>query len=233
VHCAARAHLSAGATAWHCGRGPPVSPSAPRLFGRPRDVPRRAARAHCGLAAVGRCRAATLSHATPGAPSPYPVPALHAVTTPGPPSSASPPPPRKAARCCRACLSFSLTRSPPRTAKRPASHPCRRPSQRGPYWRVSDRRHRRPTFLRRPHPRLDQAARPWPSRPSGRPRVAGRRPTHCSHEPVSIVLNSRNYFKLPKFVETCRNVKKLQNKFCWTPLEPLYAVGLTKLTFIQ
>jgi hypothetical protein len=85
-----------------------------------------------------------------------------------------------------------------------------------------------------------RAARPWPSRPC----VAGRQATHCSHRPVSvrhyavnfnlfsIVFNSRNCFKLPKFVKTCMNVQKLQNKFCWTPLEPLYTVGLTKLTFM-
>jgi hypothetical protein len=40
-------------------------------------------------------------------------------------------------------------------------------------------------------------------------------------------------FKLPKFVETCRNVKKLQSKFYTNPLEPLFTVGLNKLTFTQ
>jgi hypothetical protein len=34
----------------------------------------------------------------------------------------------------------------------------------------------------------------------------------------SIVLNNRKHSKLPKFVEACRSVQKLQNKFCWTPL---------------
>jgi hypothetical protein len=29
------------------------------------------------------------------------------------------------------------------------------------------------------------------------------------------------------------NVQKWQTKFCWTPLKPLYTVGLTKLTFVQ
>jgi hypothetical protein len=47
----------------------------------------------------------------------------------------------------------------------------------------------------------------------------------------SIVLNLRNYFKIQKFVETCRNFQNLQNKFCMNPLEPLFTVGLTKLTF--
>jgi hypothetical protein len=86
---------------------------------------------------------------------------------------------------------------------------------------------------------------PWPSRPSGRPRVVGHQAAHSSHEPdlaqhcvmilnyFSIVLNSRNYFKLPKFVETCKNVQKLQAKICINTLEPLYTVGLTKLTFMQ
>jgi hypothetical protein len=46
-----------------------------------------------------------------------------------------------------------------------------------------------------------------------------------------IVLISRNCFKLQKFVETCRNVQNLQNKFCMTPLEPLFTVGLAKFTF--
>jgi hypothetical protein len=85
VHCAARASLSTSAASRHCGRGPPVSPSAPPLFGRPRDVPRRAARVHCGQAAAGRFRAAALSHAVPWAPSLFPIPTLHAATTPGPP----------------------------------------------------------------------------------------------------------------------------------------------------
>jgi hypothetical protein len=40
-------------------------------------------------------------------------------------------------------------------------------------------------------------------------------------------------FKLQKFVETYRNVQNLQNKFCMNPLEPLFTVGLTKLTFMQ
>jgi hypothetical protein len=75
-------------------------------------------------------------------------------------------------------------------------------------------------------------ARSWPPCPVG-----------CSLGPVSaqycatvfkcfsIVSNFRNCFKLQKFVETCRNVQKLQNKFCMNPLEPLFTVGLTKLTF--
>jgi hypothetical protein len=40
-------------------------------------------------------------------------------------------------------------------------------------------------------------------------------------------------FKLPKFIETCRNVQKWQTKFCWIHLGHLYIVGLTKLTFVQ
>jgi hypothetical protein len=70
-------------------------------------------------------------------------------------------------------------------------------------------------------------------------------PVGCSLRPVSaqycatvfkcfsIVLNSRNCFKLQKFVETCRNIQNLQNKFCMNPLEPLLTVGLTKLTFTR
>jgi hypothetical protein len=47
------------------------------------------------------------------------------------------------------------------------------------------------------------------------------------------ILIPRNCFKIQKFVETCSNVQNLQNKFCMNPLEPLFIVGLTKLTFTQ
>jgi hypothetical protein len=59
--------------------------------------------------------------------------------------------------------------------------------------------------------------------------------TYCTRgfKCFSIVLNFKNYFKLQKFIETCRNVQKLQNKFCINPLEPLFTVGSTKLTFTQ
>jgi hypothetical protein len=49
----------------------------------------------------------------------------------------------------------------------------------------------------------------------------------------SIVLNFKHCFKLQKFLETCRNVQNLENKFCMNPLEPLLTVGLTKLTFTR
>jgi hypothetical protein len=118
--------------------------------------------------------------------------------------------------------------------------PCHRLAATGP---TASAPLRRPT--RGPPPRLDRAARPWPSQPSGRPHVAGHRTAHCSYGLISaqhcaailnrflIVLNSRNYFKLPKFVETCTNIQKLQNKFFWTPIQPLFIVSLTKLTFMQ
>jgi hypothetical protein len=48
-----------------------------------------------------------------------------------------------------------------------------------------------------------------------------------------IVVNSRKPFKFPKFIETCRNVQKLQNKFCINTLEAIYTVGLTKLSLMQ
>jgi hypothetical protein len=51
-------------------------------------------------------------------------------------------------------------------------------------------------------------------------------------KPFLFVLNSRKQFKLPKFLETFRNVQKWQTKFCWTPIEQLYTVGLTKLTLV-
>jgi hypothetical protein len=103
----------------------------------------------------------------------------------------------------------------------------------------------RPVFARRgPPPRLGRAARPWPSRPSGRPRVAGRRAEHrrpwARLRPITVrrflsffnCFNCEKLFKLPKFVETCENVQKLQDKFSMNPLEPLFTVGLIKLTFV-
>jgi hypothetical protein len=105
---------------------------------------------------------------------------------------------------------------------------------------------RRSHAARGPPPRIGRAAKPWPSRPSGWPRVAGRRAMHCSRGPDSgptlcgdffksffNCFKFLNFFKFPKSVETCMSVQKLQNKFCWTPIEPLFTVGLTKLTFMQ
>jgi hypothetical protein len=46
-------------------------------------------------------------------------------------------------------------------------------------------------------------------------------------------LNSRNCFKLQEFVETCRDVQKLENKFFMNPLEPLFTVGLIKLSVME
>jgi hypothetical protein len=60
-----------------------------------------------------------------------------------------------------------------------------------------------------------------------------RSPTLCSALIVfPIILISKNCFKFPKFIETYRNVQKLQNKFCMNPLEPIFTVGLTKLAFM-
>jgi hypothetical protein len=89
------------------------------------------------------------------------------------------------------------------------------------------------------------ATRGSPPRPRGcfgRPRVAGRHAPWAiasgqfsaqyyarGFKCFSILLNSRNCFKFQKFIETCRNSHKLQNKFCIIPLEPLFIVGLTKL----
>jgi hypothetical protein len=46
-------------------------------------------------------------------------------------------------------------------------------------------------------------------------------------------INPRKFSKLSKFIETGRNVQKWLTKFCWTPLGQIYAVGLTKFTFVQ
>jgi hypothetical protein len=106
---------------------------------------------------------------------------------------------------------------------------------------------------RGPPPRLDRAAKPglaglsadraWqavvpPPRAifAHTQQLVGRfEVRHCAAilNCFSIILNSKNYFKLPKFVETCRSVQKLQNKFVWTPLEALFTLDLTKLTFMQ
>jgi hypothetical protein len=58
-HCAARARLSASAAARHYGRGPPVSPLPPPLFGRA-----------CGMATPRRLRPpiTELPRAAPGPP---------------------------------------------------------------------------------------------------------------------------------------------------------------------
>jgi hypothetical protein len=69
-----------------------------------------------------------------------------------------------------------------------------------------------------------------------RPLASGRiwpSTVRVSFKSFLFVLNSRKQFKLPKFVKTCRNVQKWQTKFCGTPLEQLYIVGLTKLTLVQ
>jgi hypothetical protein len=92
----------------------------------------------------------------------------------------------------------------------------------------------------------NRAARPRPRQPFGRQRVAGH------HAPWAIasgqigpdtvcgikysffdLLNHINISKIPKFIETCKNVQKWQTKFCWTPHGQIYAVGLTKFTFVQ
>jgi hypothetical protein len=58
---------------------------------------------------------------------------------------------------------------------------------------------------------------------------------HCAaiFNCFSIDLIPKKWCKFPKFKETCRNVQKWQIKFCMNILEPLYIVGLTKLTFVQ
>jgi hypothetical protein len=76
-----------------------------------------------------------------------------------------------------------------------------------------------PCRSRRPVAPLGWAARPWPSRHFSRPCMAGRRtpwalasgrfwpgtvPGILNVFPIA--LNSRNRFKLQKFVETCRKV---------------------------
>jgi hypothetical protein len=105
----------------------------------------------------------------------------------------------------------------------------------------------RPISTRRGSPpRLGGAARPWPSPSSARPRMAGRRVKHhwqwADVRPVTVrrfFLSFFNCFKFQKigqtskFVETCRNVQNFRNKFCGTPLEPLFTVGLTKLAFMH
>jgi hypothetical protein len=91
-------------------------------------------------------------------------------------------------------------------------------------------------------PRQAAPPRPWAGKRTGRraprPQAAamGRiSAQHCAGDfkSFSIVLIPRKECKLPKFVETCKSVQKLQTKFCMNTLEPLCTVGLTKLTFMQ
>jgi hypothetical protein len=46
-------------------------------------------------------------------------------------------------------------------------------------------------------------------------------------------LNSRNLFKLTKLIEICRNLRKIQNKFCVNPYEQIYPDNLTTSSFSQ
>jgi hypothetical protein len=75
---------------------------------------------------------------------------------------------------------------------------------------------------RKPFASLGWAAKPWLSQLFGRPRMAGRRALwavasgrflvwYCAGDLIIflIVLNSKNHFKIIKFVETGRNVQKL------------------------
>jgi hypothetical protein len=39
--------------------------------------------------------------------------------------------------------------------------------------------------------------------------------------------------KLQKFVKNHINLRKMQSKFLWNPLEQIYAVGLTKSLFVH
>jgi hypothetical protein len=71
------------------------------------------------------------------------------------------------------------------------------------------------------------------------------RPVGCSIEPASAQYCARKFnhfsncfkfrksFQTSKIRRTCRNVQHLPNKFCMNPLELLFIVGLTKLTFMQ
>jgi hypothetical protein len=38
--------------------------------------------------------------------------------------------------------------------------------------------------------------------------------------------------KSPKNVENCRKLRKIQSKIHWNPLRWIFAVGLTKITFM-
>jgi hypothetical protein len=58
---------------------------------------------------------------------------------------------------------------------------------------------------------------------------------HCARikNSFSDLFNPINISKLLEFIENYRNAQKLQTKFCWTPLDQLYKVGLTKFIFVQ
>jgi hypothetical protein len=85
------------------------------------------------------------------------------------------------------------------------------------------------------------------AQPAFRSAVHGRPPCPVGHSPrpdrarhyariknsFFNLFNPKNISKFPKFVETCRNVQKSKTKFCWTPLGQIYAVELTKFTFVQ
>jgi hypothetical protein len=109
---------------------------------------------------------------------------------------------------------------PPRSARRRGDHA-------GPLWLVGRAGRPKPGGLSRHY--LWQVAASM-GRSHGPDRAQ-----HCARflKPFLFVFNSKKQFKLPKFIETCRNVQKWKTKFCWTPLGQLYAVGLTKFIFVQ
>jgi hypothetical protein len=72
---------------------------------------------------------------------------------------------------------------------------------------------------------LGQVARP---RPETRPVTV----PFCF--PISFFdFDSRNSYKLHKFIINTIRLEKIENKFLWNPLELLLAIGLTKSIFVH
>jgi hypothetical protein len=170
----------------------PMSTSNPRLLGEP--VLR------ASWLSIGVCLTLSLllrHYRTPplmppitGAPPPLlditASPPRHPCTSSHCSGEPLPPPPHQV-HCRRpsgARAAFPETPCPPEHVDQPRHPPPRAWPQRGDH-AASPSDECVPLPHRGPPPRLDRAARLWPSRLVGRPRVAGRHTSHCSPRPVS------------------------------------------------
>jgi hypothetical protein len=164
---------------------------------------------------------------------------LRAVGLPSAPSKSQEHPRRREASRADLLLPTPPSRRPPDERPSPRLCPAPTPSPAGA----------NPTGAPAPCPTGGLAGPPWswqpgpvpirPSELSGMPTHEHRRPwdeceaQYCAAVLIFFILIPRNCSKFQKLAETCRNVQKLQHKFCMNPLEPLFTVSLTKLTFMQ
>jgi hypothetical protein len=236
---------------------PSASPRCPAPHPATDDRPPIASRSTCH-ATPSRCSTTRQAPLSPSlSPAPPPHGAHPSAPSPPLPFKTEPPPPakffspthdfpsplrRRAAATSLASTSSRRTASPPTGACRQHLTAGQPPPGRRRARLLTRGARTHCHAPRGPFSTLGRAARPRPHGYFGRPHVAGRRAPwavascwflaqYCAQgfNCLSIVLNSRNCFKLQNFVEACRNVQNLQTKFRMNPLEPLFTVGLTKL----